>query len=98
MPKQPKPNLTAIAGGKGDGSGPEDPMLEQRVSAVEGDLRDIKSTLKAIEARMASMDVSLAEMRGKLSQAPSWVQLVGLTLATWVAGATIVATLLRFAK
>jgi hypothetical protein len=98
MPKPPKPNLTAIAGGRGDGSGPEDPMLDQRVSAVEGDLRDIKSTLKAIEARMASIDISVAEMRGKLSQAPSWVQLVGLTLATWAAGAAIVATLLRIVK
>jgi hypothetical protein len=50
MPKPPKPNLTAIAGGKGGGSGPEDPTMDQRVASLEADMKDVKASLKIIEA------------------------------------------------
>lgn len=87
-----------IEGGRGKGSGPEDPMIEQRVTRLEEDMKDIKSSLKTIEAKLGSIDLSVAEMKGKLSQAPNWIQLIGLTLATWAAGAAIVFTLLRAVK
>jgi hypothetical protein len=73
------------------GSGPEDPMIEQRIARLEDDMKEIKATLKSI-------DLSVAEMKGKLSQSPNWVQLIGMTLATWAAGAAIVPTLLRVVK
>jgi hypothetical protein len=93
--------FVVFEGGKSSGtggSGPEDPMIEQRVARLEDDMKDIKTSLKSIEGKLNSIDVSVAEMKGKLSQAPNWIQLIGLTLATWAAGAAIVATLLRTVK
>ncbi len=77
---------------KGDGgSGPEDPMLEQRVARLEADVSEIKTSVKSIE-------VTLAEIKGKLSQAPSWLQLIGVVISTWMAGAGIVLAIIKYAK
>lgn len=82
-------------GGGGRGGSPEDPMLEQRVSRLEDDLKDIRSTLKALE-------VSIARLDGRVSQLPTaWTMFTAIittVVATWGAGAAIVFTLLRFAK
>ncbi|MFM8701627.1 MAG: hypothetical protein ACKOC1_09560 [Hyphomicrobiales bacterium] len=78
--------------GRGNGgSGPEDPMLEQRVARLEADVSEIKSSAKSIE-------VTLAEIKGKLSQLPTWLQLVAVVISTWMAGAGIVLALIKFSK
>ncbi len=73
-------------------------MLGERVERLEGDVKDVKTSLKSIEAKLTSIEVSLAEIKGRLSQAPNWLQLIGAILATWAAGAAIVFTLLRAVK
>lgn len=73
-------------------------MLEQRVARLEEDMKDVKTSLRSIESKLSGIEVSMAEVKGKLSQAPTWIQLIGMTLATWAAGAAIVATLIRVVK
>ena len=70
-------------------------MLEQRVARLEDDMKDVKASLRSIDSKLSGIEISMAEVKGKLSQVPTWVQLIGLTLATWAAGAAIVATLIR---
>jgi hypothetical protein len=82
-------------GGASHGGGPEDPMIEHRVGRLEEDAKDIKASLRAIDGKLNSIEVSLAEIKGRVSQAPTWLQLIGAVLATWAAGAAIVFTLLR---
>ena len=85
-------------------------MLESRVARLEDDMRDMKTSLRAIElavadirhlpkaADYAGLRAEIAEMRGRMSQMPTFLQLVGIVLTTWSAGAAIVFTLVRFAK
>jgi hypothetical protein len=94
----------------GEGGGPGGGMLERRVAKLEVDVGEMKASLKAIEAAVSeikhlpkisdyqSLKTDIAEVKGKLSQSPTWIQLVTLTIATWTAGATIVATLLRMMR
>ena len=77
-------------GGQSGGSGPEDPMLEARVARLEDDMKDVKASLKSIE-------LSLAEIKGRMSSIPTSFQLMTMVITTWSAGAAIVFTLLRFA-
>ena len=79
------------------GGGPEDPVLEQRVARLEEDLKDVKASLKSIENKLTSIAESVAEIKGKISQSPTWIQLLVGLIATWGAGAAIVAALIRFA-
>jgi hypothetical protein len=75
--------------------------LERRVERLEDDMSDVKSTLRSIEARLVSIEVATAEIKGKLQGLPtSWqmfTAIVTSAVATWSAGAAIVFTLLRFA-
>ena len=72
-------------------------MLEQRVARFEADINDIKASLRSIETKLNSIGESVAEIKGKISQAPTWIQLLIALIATWGAGAAIVAALIRFA-
>jgi hypothetical protein len=81
--------FNVIDGGKG--SGPEDPMLEQRVARLEADVSEIKSSVKSIE-------IILSEIKGKMSQSPTWLQLIGVVISTWMAGAGIVLAIIKFSK
>jgi hypothetical protein len=63
------------------GAGPHFPDLEARIAQLEAKVDKIDTTTRSIE-------VSLAEIKGRLSQAPTWLQLI---IATWGAGAAIVA-------
>jgi hypothetical protein len=79
------------------GSGPEDPMIEARVARLEDDIKDVKASLKSIETKLTSIAESVAEIKGKVSQSPTWLQLLVALIATWGAGAAIVAVVVRFA-
>ena len=70
-------------------------MLEQRVGRVEADMQDVKATLKDIQNKLVAMEVTLARIDGRTSQAPTWIQLVVAIIATWGAGAAIVVGLVR---
>ncbi len=85
-------------------------MLEQRVGRLEDDMREVKASLKGIEAAVAeikhlpkasdyaSLKADLAELKGRMAQAPTLLQLTVVMISTWSAGAAMVFTLLRFAK
>ena len=78
------------------GGGPNNPMLDARVARLEEDLRDVKASLKSIEGKLNVIGESVAEIKGRISQAPTWLQLLVALIATWGAGAAIVAALIRF--
>ena len=73
----------ASSGRGSDGGG----MLEQRVAALEADMREVKNTLGRIEALMRGFDdrlrrveVDVADLKGKVSQLPTaWASLTGAT-------------------
>lgn len=89
-------------------------MLDARVSRPEDQMSEIRSALTAIKADLAhapkaadltairsdfaSLKADVARLDGRLSQLPTLLQLVGIVITTWSAGAAIVFTLLRFAK
>lgn len=83
------------------GGGSEDPMLEARVARLEEEVRDIKLILRSIEGRLTAIEVSMAEIKGKLQGMPtSWQMFTAIitsAIATWSAGAAIVFTLLKYA-
>jgi hypothetical protein len=66
-------------------------MLEQRVARVEANVSEIKASVKSIE-------ITLAEIKGKLSQAPTWLQLIAVVISTWMAGAGIVLAVIKYSK
>lgn len=78
------------------GRGPHDPGMEARVAAVETDLKEIKGVLVRLEPLLGRMDdrlrkmetdtlpklgSELAELKGRVSQLPSTIQLIGFVLA-----------------
>jgi hypothetical protein len=93
--------LTTSSGG----SGPEDPMIEQRVARIEDDMKDIKTSLKSIETKLSSIDVSVAEMKGRvagvemrLSAMPTSWQLMTFTVGAILGSAGLAFTIARFLK
>jgi hypothetical protein len=90
-------------GGHSGGEGPGDPMLEQRVSHLEDDMKELKASLRTVETKLGGIEVSLARIEGRitgiegrLSQSPTWIQLLVALIATWGAGAAIIAAAVRF--
>src|SRR3954464_7064574 len=61
--------------GRSGGDGPEEPMLEARVARLEDDMKEVKALLRSIEAKLTLIAESLAEIKGKVSQSPTWLQL-----------------------
>jgi len=61
-------------------------------------MKDVKASLKSIESKLSSIEVSVARIEGKLSQSPTWIQLLVALIATWGAGAANVAAMVRFAS
>lgn len=83
----------ATGGGAGDveagGGGPHYPDMEARVASLEADMKEVKTDLKRI-----GLDV--AEIKGRVSNLPSTLQIVfiqaALTLSTFgIAAATMFA-------
>ena len=82
-----KARLAGSGGGSDDGG-----MLEQRVAALESDMREVKATLGRIETlirgvdermrgfddRLRHVEVDLAELKGKVSRIPTgWTLFTG---------------------
>lgn len=81
------------------GGGPYDPTMEVRMTAMEADLKEIKGVLGRLEPLLGKMDDRLrkmetdtlpklgseiAELKGRVSQLPSTIQLIGFVLAVLV--------------
>ena len=90
----------------GGGGGPENPTLEQRVAHLEDDMKDVKSSLTRIEQRLASIDAELkhvakasevAELRGRLSNLPTTIQMIMMLITIWSVGTGMILAVLRFA-
>jgi hypothetical protein len=87
-------------------------MLENRVSALEADMKDVKSSLSRLEVSISKIDGTLgqmpkatdfanlradiAEVKGRLSNTPTFLQTLTMTISTWVAGAAIVFAVFKF--
>jgi hypothetical protein len=71
--------------------------LERRVERLEEDMTDVKASLRSIEGKVDSLVEGVAEIRGRVSQSPTWLQLIVAIIATWGAGAAIVAAVTRLA-
>lgn len=82
-----KAKLAGSGGGSDDGG-----MLDQRVAALESDMREVKATLGRIEAlirglddrlrglddRVRRVEIEMAEVKGRISQLPTaWMMLTG---------------------
>jgi hypothetical protein len=70
--------------------------LERRVERLEEDMT-VKASLRSIEGKVDSLVEGVAEIRGRVSQSPTWLQLIVAIIATWGAGAAIVAAVTRLA-
>jgi hypothetical protein len=75
-------------------------MLEQRVARLESDVSEIKNDIREIRSDVRDLQVSVARIEGKLdiaiARTPTNLQLWGMILSTWTAGAGIVFLMLRF--
>lgn len=80
-------------------------MLDQRVAALEADMREVKSILgrmepmlRSIDDRLRRLEMETAEMKGKVSQLPTaWTFItagIGLILGTF----GFIFAVLRFAQ
>lgn len=73
------PNVANAGGGSDDGG------MERRLSAVEGDVREIKlmlgqmqPVLRSIDDRLRKLEVDLGELKGRVAQLPNvWQLLLG---------------------
>ena len=81
-------------------------QMDAKLSAIELVLAEIKGQLSqfpkamdfaALKADVAEIKGRLTGIEGRLSQSPTWLQLLVALIATWGAGAAIVAALIRFA-
>jgi hypothetical protein len=93
----------------GRGGGPEDPVLDQRVEALEIKLAQIDAKIDRIDAallrlepairditsRHADLNARVASVEGHLKAMPTFLQLAAMLITTWAAGAAIVFALLK---
>jgi hypothetical protein len=77
--------------------------FERRVERLEEDMGDVKVSLRSIEGKVDRLVEGVAEIRGRitgiegrLSQAPTWIQLLVALIATWGAGAAIIAAAVKY--
>ncbi len=98
----------------GGGSGPEDPTMEQRVSALEARSERIESSLQRLEVTIAKIDGTLsqmpkasdlaairtevAEVKGRISNLPTTWQLVIFAIGLPIATSGLVFAISRFIK
>ena len=67
--------------------------MDARVERLEADIRDVKAILGRLEPAIGRMDdrlrglqTDVAELKGRVSQLPTTVQLIGFVLAVLIAG------------
>jgi hypothetical protein len=97
-----------IAGG---GGGPHDPGMETRLTAVETDVRDIKSALQRIESLLGKVDdrlrnleseslpamaIDLAELKGRIQNLPSTWSMIATVIGGQIALAGMLFGGIRF--
>ena len=98
----------------GEGGGPEDPMLEQRVARLEDTVDRIEAAIVRIEPKISeiagelrqlprandisSLKADIADLRGRVANMPTWWMLVVALIATWSAGAGFVFALVKAAR
>jgi septal ring factor EnvC (AmiA/AmiB activator) len=94
---------------KGSGGGPEDPVLEQRVAAVEvrldklevkidridQALQRLEPAIRDVGLKFAELNARVAGVEGQLRAMPTFLQLVVALITTWSAGTAIVFALLK---
>jgi len=94
---------------KGGGSGPEDPMLEGRVTALETRLGQIEAKVDRVDAalqrlepairdigsKLSDLNVRVAGVEGHLRATPTFIQLLVALITTWAAGTAIVFALVK---
>ena len=80
----------------GNGSGPHDPGMEQRVAKLETDVGEIKAILGRLEPVLTRVDSGVrklesdvAELKGRVSQLPGSLQIVGIILGVNAAAVTM---------
>jgi hypothetical protein len=78
------------------GGGPHEPDLVTRVALIEEKVDRIERGVNDLEPRLRTIEATLAEIKGRVSQSPSRLQLLVAIVATWGAGAAIVAGVVRF--
>jgi hypothetical protein len=66
----------------GGSGGPDDPMLEQRVTRLEEDMREVKTALRSIENKLGSIEVSIARIEGRIGGIESRLQNLPTTWQT----------------
>lgn len=69
--------------------------VDGRLTAVEGRLGAVEGRLGAIENKLTAIGEAVAEIKGRVMQSPTWVQLLVALIATWGAGATMVGVIYR---
>lgn len=73
-------------GGNGDGEMPPDDGLKRRVEALEkkldADVTTLRGDIRELRIDMASLNKSIGEVSGKVSQLPSVFQIAGLMITT----------------
>lgn len=89
-------------------------MLEQRVERLEGDMKDVKATLKSIEEAVieiraelkhlpkitdyAVLRAEVGEIKGRLGQLPTTWQLLTFTIGAVLAASGLAFTIARFLR
>lgn len=96
--------LGARAKGAGGGGGPYDGgMLEDRVAALETDMREVKGSLGRIEAMLTKMDerlrkveLDLAEVKGRVINSPTTFAMITTGFGMVLTTAGLILAIVRF--
>ena len=96
---------------QGDGGGPEDPALEQRVSRLERVLERLEPRITEIlltgakQSDIHKVQVDLAEVKGrmsaleaKISALPTTITILTIVFTTWALGSGILIFALNFLR
>jgi hypothetical protein len=105
-----EPNIKPIKPGPGGyGGGPEDPMLETRVAALEkrfnqmeikidridAALQRLEPAIRDIASKFSDLNARVAGVEGHLRAMPTFIQLAVALISTWAAGTAILLALLK---
>ena len=63
-----------ITGGRDGGDGPEDPMLDKRVEALEADMKQVRASLNEIKTTLSEMNAQMVKSSDVLKLATDVAQ------------------------